>query len=390
MKIAILTYWESSDNYGQILQCFALQRYLIDCGYDTYLVKYSPREQQVSIFRKIGQGFKRIIGLSQIKKYVALKKFQKEEYQLRTINEKQNVYRDFSNFRNHYIRSTEKIYYSINDLKNNPPEADLLICGSDQVWRDSLKIKNVAGWFLQFGNEKTRRISYAASVGRTIANSEREIFSRYLSKFNAISVREKATCEFCRQIGYDNTKLVCDPTLLLTGDYYKEIFEIPGCVDKNPYIFFYTLNILSKDEIAWDVIDKQRKRRKLAIKAVASSGYYQARSIIPGVENILATIPEWMTLILNAKYVVTTSFHGVVFSILFHKPFIAISLKGKYSDANNRIRDLLTELGLEACLCSDEEEIDSAFDSTINWETVEKKLEKYRERGIKFLERNIK
>lgn len=389
MKIAILTYYESSDNYGQILQCFALQQYLLNLGHDAYLVKYSPKEEHPSKQKRIFNILKKIINITYIKKYIASKRLQREELELKSRNEKLNSQREFELFRKKYIKSTDNIYHSIDELKNNPPDADIYVCGSDQVWRDSLKQDNVAGWYLQFGKKDVQRISYAASIGRNIAKDEEEIFIRYLSAFDAISLREKKARDYCKTIGFHNAELVCDPTILLTSDYYQKNLKTKAILKEKPYVFFYILNIVSKDEFPWDVINQQIHNRGWEIKSVCSSGYYQARNIIPETDNILATVPEWIELIQNAEFIITSSFHGAVFSILFHKPFIVLPLKGDHADANDRIKSLLNELDLNSQLCFNGEDIIKAFDFSIDWDSVEDKIALLRQSGEKFIERNF-
>lgn len=389
MKIAILTYWESSDNYGQILQCFALQKYLNTLGHEVYLVKYSPSDGKSSAPILLTDIIKKIMSITHIRKYISARQFQKEELKLKEKNEELNTKREFELFRNQYIKLSETVYFSIDDLRDNPPDADMYICGSDQVWRDSVRQKNVAGWYLQFGKEEVLRISYAASIGRQILKDEEGIFKRYLSTFNAISLREKKSRDYCSRIGFTNAELVCDPTILLTNDYYRETLKIKTKTEELPYAFFYTLNILSKDDFPWEVVKQELQYRNWSIKSVVSSGYYQARSIIPETENILATVTEWIELIQNAEIIITSSFHGVVFSILFHKPFIALPLKGDHADANERIKSLLVDLNLISLFCFNDEEITRAFNYTINWDSVEYKLECLRKSGEAFIERNI-
>lgn len=84
------------------------------------------------------------------------------------INAKQNVLRHFDNFRNEYITVSERIYYGLQELRSYPPKADIYICGSDQVWNNPLALTNTPAWFLAFGKKQTRRVSYAASIGREL------------------------------------------------------------------------------------------------------------------------------------------------------------------------------------------------------------------------------
>ena len=171
MRIGVVTYWSSDDNYGQQLQCFALQQYLISQGHDAFLIKYLPPKRMLTFFEKI---LKKVT-LQNVANLITgerkkNRKFQANEMLLKKENEKKNKARHFSDFRRRYIRSTETIYGSISELRQNPPSADIYICGSDQVWNNPILDENTAGWFLDFGEAK--RIAYAVSIGRNISKKE--------------------------------------------------------------------------------------------------------------------------------------------------------------------------------------------------------------------------
>lgn len=132
MRIGIITYWSSSDNYGQQLQCFALQKYLKGLGHDAYLIKYMPTSK-VPLWRRIARF---------LKYHLLTPSGQKEKDKALAMvsqkNELNNVKRDFIGFRAKYIVSTDIVYHSIKELRENPPTADVYICGSDQVWNNRL------------------------------------------------------------------------------------------------------------------------------------------------------------------------------------------------------------------------------------------------------------
>lgn len=385
MKIAILTYWSSSDNYGQLLQCYALQKYLQDNGHKAYLVRYQPVNPNIrsspTIWEKL-KGVKLKNLLPWVRK--RLKAEATYEDYLRALNKKLNEQRKFNEFRDSYLSVSEVVYHSIEELRATSPQADMYICGSDQVWHDSLLQPNVAGWFLQFGGSNIKRISYAASIGRDITMEEIDIFKRYLSRFDAISLREYNACDYVRSIGFNKAVVVADPTILLPIDGFSEVVPSVLPVSK-PYIFFYTLNIKTSKEICWDEICPIIREEDLDVKSVGSSGYYPARNIIPDCENIQATIPEWISLIKGAKYVVTTSFHGVVFCVKLHKPFIAVPLTNEYSKGNTRLTSLLDFIGLSHRIVSRKSNIRDLLHAEISWDSVDCKMDELRQKGVEFL-----
>lgn len=390
MRIAVLTYWSSSDNYGQLLQCYALQKYLKDHGHEVYLVRYLPEYKNLNIKPSLWSRLKgvKLRNLLPWERRRLRNEAAYEEY-LRKYNKKNNELRKFNEFRETYLSFSQIVYRSIEDLRENPPLADVYICGSDQVWHDSLFQPNVAGWYLQFGNHEVKRISYAASIGREINSEEEAVFSTYLSKFDAISLREKNACSYVRSIGFNEAVVVADPTILLPLEGFKEIFQ-PVIRDIKPYIFFYTLNIKTSKEIYWNEFSSIIKDENLDVKTVGSSGYYPARNIIPVCENIQATIPEWISLINDAKYVVTTSFHGVVFCIKLHKPFVAIPLANEYSKGNARLVSLLEYVGLPDRIYSKESSIRDLLHSEISWNSVDSKMNELSQKGIDFLDQVLK
>ena len=381
MRIGIVTYWSSSDNYGQQLQCFALQKYLIGLGHDAYLIKYMPTSH-IPLWRRIARSVKYRLLVSSEQK--------EKDRNTKLISERNkllNCRRGFKEFRDKYIKSTEIVYRNIKELRNNPPAADIYICGSDQVWNNSLSDPDTAGWFLDFGKPTVKRVSYAASIGRDIDSSEINRFTKYLKNFIAISVREQKAYALCHQLGFDKSMIVIDPTLLLNSSAYDSIeIDSNGTdVAGKPYVFIYTLNIRTAEEIYWDDFQKIIAKGALLIRSVSSSGYLPARELLPGVHNEQATIPEWLSLIKHSEYVITTSFHGVVFCLLYHKPFYAVLLQNEYSKGNDRIISLLANVGLENRAIASTHDIEIAQYADICWEEIDKKIYQFRKKSIDFL-----
>lgn len=382
MRIGIVTYWRSSDNYGQQLQCFALQKYLIGLGHDTYLIKYMPTNH-IPLWRRIARSIKYRLLVSSEQK--------EKDKKLKLICERNNLLncrRGFKEFRDKYIKSTEIVYRNIKELRNNPPDADIYICGSDQVWNNSLKDPDTAGWFLDFGKPTVKRVSYAASIGRDIDCSEINRFTKYLKNFNAISVREKKAYALCHQLGFDKLIIAIDPTLLLNSSAYDSIEIDSNGIDVagEPYVFIYTLNIRTAEEIYWDDFQKIIAKNGLKIRSVSSSGYLPARELLPGVQNEQATIPEWLSLIKHSEYVITTSFHGVVFCLLYHKPFYAVLLNNEYSKGNDRIVSLLESLHLSNLIVSNSESLKQINFENIDWIDIDAMIALLRQKSTHFID----
>lgn len=382
MRIGIVTYWSSSDNYGQQLQCFALQKYLIGLGHDAYLIKYMPTSH-IPLWRRIARSIKYRLLVSSEQK--------EKDRNTKLISEKNkllNCRRGFKEFRDKYIKSTEIVYRNIKELRNNPPEADIYICGSDQVWNNSLSDPDTAGWFLDFGKPTVKRVSYAASIGRDIDSCEINRFTKYLKNFNAISVREQKAYALCHQLGFDNSIIAIDPTLLLNSSDYDLIeIDTNGIkVAGKPYVFIYTLNIRTAEEIYWDDFHKIIAKDGLLIRSVSSSGYLPAQDLLPDIQNEQATIPEWLSLIKHSEYVITTSFHGVVFCLLYHKPFYAVLLQNEYSKGNDRIVSLLESLHLSNLIVSNRESLKQINFENIDWIDVDAMIALLRQKSTHFID----
>ena len=376
MKIGIITYWMSDDNYGQILQAFSLQKYLSNQGHSTFLIAYTSQSKKLNIYIK--EIIKCFI-------YIITKNFKYEEIFLSYKNKWKNRKRKFKQFKSMYLPRTKKEYFSLEELKQNPPEADIYITGSDQVWNNTACKKENGVWYLDFGNKNIIKASYAASSGRTFSQEEYPYIKKYLSKFKSIGVRECDLLNDIKSIGINQGELVLDPTLLLPKEEFLSLCNKGEKHCKKEYIFLYILNVESASDIDWNTINTYRKNKHLDCKIVSSSGYYQAKELIDEIKNIQASIPEWIWYINNAECVVTTSFHGIVFCIKFQKPFIAIPLKGKYSKSNNRIFTLLEKLGLSSRIFSEDKDFAELIEAPINWLEVNKLLEKEKENSYTFL-----
>lgn len=209
--------------------------------------------------------------------------------------------------------------------------ADLWIVGSDQVWRP-IYTSHINNYFFDFLTENENRISYAASFGVDrweFTEQNTEYIRTLLKKFSAISVRETSGVELCKKyIGLDVTQ-VLDPTLLVNAEDYLSL------IDNTKYPDY--------DYIATYILDNSRNKHKI-IKQ--ESKRYQLPSYRIGEihKEAIDSLESWITTIAYAKYVITDSFHGCVFSIIFKKP---VKILGNEERGNTRIDSLISTLGLK-------------------------------------------
>lgn len=382
-KIGIMTYWESYDNYGQQLQCWALQHYLRSLGYDAFLIRQFvwPPACRKGI-KRIKQWVKNKIAdflyITRLAYFPTIAKY------FKFCLDKEACRRRFPLFRQNHLKMT-KVYNQPHKLIENPPEADIYITGSDQVWNYSMPDEPLRNFFLQFGDDSVKRIAYAPSIGHVDFPPELSgTISRYLSCFSAISVRESSAVSIIENLGYNATP-VLDPTMLLCADDYLKLAKKEK---GRKGVFIYSMNYESRDDIPFDDIQKFANVHDLPIIVTPGSGFVKAKELFEGVEYSYATIPQWIMHIANAELVVTASFHGVVFAILFHRSFIYTPLKGQYEGSNKRVLDLLRYLGLESRVLNNS--VYSVFNQSINWNEVDEKMNQQKEISIKFLLTNVK
>jgi hypothetical protein len=368
LRIGIVTLWGTS-NYGQNLQAYALQRFLRDAGHDAFLIRYPLIEYKDSSPVKWLKLFLRNI-LPPILLFF-IYKLKDKNISLASLKRHTNshktkssfsFYRDssyllhlraISQFLDAHINQSALFYSSIAELKSNPPDADAYITGSDQVWNfwgqplEIAKYETADAFFLNFGKPDILRIAYAASFGtRTIDKKSAKIIKPLINIFSYVSVREESAITLCESCGYRNTEWVPDPTLLLNTDHYRSLYAKSQVkIPNKPYCLVYMI----RDNI--DFLHKiiyWAKMKNIEVLLITNSGLIQHIY-----KETFATIPEWLCLIDNAENVITDSYHGSIFSIIFGKPFGIIPYIGCENDI--RLNDLFNRFNLRFPLLDDDE-----------------------------------
>jgi len=304
MKIAIVTL-SLTNNYGGLLQNFALQYALKRLGHEPVTIDYLRALFATSFIRCLLSWLKTILFY-----YVPLKRRVFIRYSRKA---KRSAWSN--EFVEKWIRLTAKCYkYKIKELEG----CDAVIVGSDQVWRPRYNYR-IEDRFLEFAKDfSIKRVAYAASFGVDgweYTCRQTRICSTLAQKFDAISIREESGVKLCKEhLGVDAT-WVLDPTLLLTKEDYLPICrKVPICADK--YLAVY---VLDENDDVKKLYEKEAAIRGLVIKKF----YADLKSTL--------TVPEWLAMFRDASYVVTDSFHGTVFSIIFGKEFKCIHNKSRGS-----------------------------------------------------------
>lgn len=311
-------------NFGAMLQAYALIAYLRSLGHDVraidYRAPYSP-------IRKIN--FKWVppeLNLLVVKQLYCIYKYRR--------NKLEQKRRDaFEVFFNKYIPVTDIKYHSIEEIRANPPSADLYIAGSDQIWNTLFPNGTDAAFYLDFGGN-TRRISYAASIAVERIDGDKEPFVKnHLRRFDAISVREQSGQKLLDSYGFESC-VVVDPVFFLDKNQWCEF-----CSDE---LFQY------KYILVYDFEPKGRRIARLA-KRVARLMKCKIYSVGPfshqyADKSFVDVGPEvFLSMVNNAQCVISNSFHGTAFSIIFGKNFFVVD---REDGLNVRMHDLLGKYGL--------------------------------------------
>jgi len=366
-SIAVLTYWDSNTNYGQVLQCYALQRFLRDAGHSPQVIRYhlgaelSLRSGLIKRLRA-GLSFKKLINGHYVRMLFRTA--------TRETSDETNV-RDFDGFRAG-ITFSDRGYSSLEELRNDPPPAEAFIVGSDQVWTRWLHEQTARVFLLDFAPVGATRMAYAASFGRVaLDESEVPLFRECLAPFALVGVREQTGLEICRSIPEDRARLVCDPTLLLTPDTW---LDIAGPPPEAPDQFVYIMDDPKQNPAAQHALALLAERS--GTTRFTSSARYEAEGA-----DYNPTVGQWIHAINGSRLVVTNSYHGVIFCVMMNTPFVAL-LKHSSNPQNARIIDLLKMLGLEqrmAATDASREALQSLMDSTIDWTHCNETLAHFRQ-----------
>jgi polysaccharide pyruvyl transferase WcaK-like protein len=376
MKIGILTQ-PLHNNYGGLLQAYALQKILKDMGHEP--VTLDIRAPEINTSYKL----LRSIGSRVIRKYILQQAIDSVIPFVPTSKEKQIIGQHSAKFVSENIQTTDPLI--ANKIKHSdltPFEA--FIVGSDQVWRPAYS-PNIFTFFLDFIPEKTKikRIAYAASFGVDYweFNQKQTTVCRKLAgKFDAISVREDTAVELCRNYLKVEAFHLPDPTLLLSSEEYIQLTtkeQIPS--QKNSLMMY----VLDKSQEKKAIVKKIQNQLNLPVNSVMPSKTLSKENRKDVDQCIFPPVSQWIKGFYDADFVVTDSFHGTVFSIIFNKPFISIANSQR---GTTRFTSLLKLFGLENRLIVNESEVTpELIKAPIDYEQINKIREEKKVQAFRFL-----
>ncbi len=314
MKVGILTLSES-DNYGALLQSYALQTAISKLDAESEVLRFEKKEEKKNESDTKIPAFASMIQ-NQAKKRAEL----------------------FENFRKEFLKTSEKM--SNKDLEKLNEVYDLFIVGSDQVW--NLEVPEVdAKYFLPFA-EPQKRFSYAASFGTsTFPEKMKDWCGNELSKFKNISVREESGRKIIKEIANRDCCVTVDPVLLLDSEEWNKLLY--KSEEKEKYVLLFMLSY--DEELAKKAEDYANKKGLKVCVVNATFIPKYGMDSWSGVD-----VRKWLTLIKNAEAVFCNSFHCLVFSAIFEKKVSIEFLKKELKSRNGRLEEFLENIHLMECI----------------------------------------
>lgn len=363
-KVGILTF-HCADNFGAVLQCYSLQRIISQLGYESKIIDFRP-SAIVSPYSVIQNPF-RIVksGVLGVIKAIGGNICYFNKRVLR-----KNLY---AAFRKAHLNITEQTYLDIREFFNKEGrEYTHCVVGSDQVWNTNMLGQDASAYFLGCDVGKCRRVAYAASLGEAVSSGDQTLFKKSIPLFDFLSVREKSARGFVQQHSARPVAVVLDPTLLLSTEEWRKVAVTPK-IDK--YVFVYDLWI---NHVVIDVVSFIAK--ELGLKVVS---YQNKKSYSSGHADYSYAGPaDFLGLLMNAEFVVTSSFHGTTLAISNKKKFVTIP----HPTRGARMVDLIDTLGLNSRLVRSVSDLARInLREPIDYSGTDKLLDIERERSLDYL-----
>ena len=361
-------------NVGSALQAYALQHVVESLGYECELIDYRyPTTEHLAYQQRILQ----VHQLSLFELVMSVLRRIKSIFNKDSVN-------PFEVFYKKHFHCTEHSYSTRLQLLTECPVYDIYMSGSDQVWNPQY-IGFDTSFLLDFAPEGARRISYASSFTiNKLPYVFNNVYKNELMKFAHVSVRERSGIKIVKELTGKDSVNVCDPTLLLSADQWSVLADQSMFkTDQHFIVVYFMAYAYNPYPDVFDYIDRVYKQLNLPIVFFNAwggqkSNYKEMRVPVKGPN-------EFLYLFSHADYVITDSFHGTAFSLIFQKPFITC-IQSKESQ-DSRVTDLLDEIGAidHAVVDNKKDELPS---QNIDLNVV-KKIEKYRKHSLDWLIKNI-
>ncbi|MFV0590660.1 MAG: polysaccharide pyruvyl transferase family protein [Draconibacterium sp.] len=381
-KIGIITV-SRTINFGAELQAFALQHKLNQLEYNAEVIDYLYYKNKRHIAAKDSKpemkfGIKELIKNTLLYRYISPvidrilpmfnSKTKQRNLNFETFHKKNTVF--------------SREFRSIGELYGYKHKYDVFISGSDQVWNPAT-FSSLKPYLLDFAPKGKKRIAYAASFGVSkVSENYIDTYRSLFSKMDAIAVREESAKDLIKQITNRETEVVLDPTLLLAKSDWENISDSANIKVDQPYILIYDLH---PSESLIEVTKKIKNKLGLPVYRICKRSFRNPKN--EGVINIEDAGPsEFVSLFMNAKHVITNSFHGTVFSTNFNIPFHVVLNPTRKN--NSRITGFLEKTGLTECIIW-EDQIDKRIKTNVDFENANNVLNQLRLKSLDFIKKAI-
>ena len=371
MKIGILTL-PPRENYGGILQCYALQTILERMGHKVTIIDEPYKAENIPLYQMSLRICKRLFY-----KYILRRKcnifIERDLEKSRPI-----ILQHLERFIKQYLH--RKIYASIFEIEKN--EFDAIIVGSDQIWRYKY-CKHIDNAFLVFtGGWNVKRIYYAASFGTDYwdySKRDTKKCRKAITLFNAVSVREDSGVQLCKKYLNIDAEWVVDPTMLLQKKDYEQLIDSYKTTQCKGNLFCY---ILDKSFDKEQLIKKVAEEKKLIPFSITDPNG-NIRTNINGL--IKQPIEYWLKAFRDSEFIITDSFHACVFCIIFNKPFVVI---GNFDRGMTRFESLFKRFKIQNNLLfsSRDYEVGKDYSLPTNIDII---LKESVQQGLNFLNNNL-
>ncbi len=377
MKIGIITF-HFAHNQGAVLQCYALQCFLKKQGYDVEVINYCPSYHTNRYSAKRNPFIMAVSSLKknrnakiQKKLYHMVRSFAKGIYIsiAGTYKLREKKFAEFT--KTHLNLSGE--YKTLKALQKMPPECDAYISGSDQLWNPDLVNSGFdSAYFLNFGGSNIKKITYAVSLRENYTQEEKDEIMTYCRNINVISSRERS--ETLYELLGENYTVCVDPTLLLEKEEYADAEN--EIKEAEPYIFVYGFESSHNILEAVDEISKKTGLRIIngSPDRVMLNNAIKLCNYGPG---------EFLSYIKNADFVITNSFHGTAFSLIYNKQFVTVA----HTTRGRRMTELLEKVGLSERIWKEKND---EWKKEIDYAEVEQKRNALKQQSAEYLNKSLK
>lgn len=353
--VAILNMRFPTNNFGAILQSYAMSNLIRSLGYNPKVINY--------ISQDLNQARDKVSTLS------------------------------LDKFRENNIPYTLPCYTD-QDLINLNKDFDIFIVGSDQVWNYNYLrwafSDDIAKYFFNFVLPSKKLISYAASFAEDHwdgSSDEIKIVKKAINHFSSVSVREKSGVDICKKLFNIKAECVLDPTLLLGIDQYQSIINSESLDSPSEkYVAYFTLDNNLEENIRGNSdFVKFCKKRGFGLKNIRG----KTRNVLNQERFIYNSVPAWLNYIKNSEFIITDSYHCIIFAVLFKKQFLCIE---RGYAGNERLGSLFSILGIKSRFFKSIKDIDleNLFKEELDYGNIEKNLDKEKKKSLMFLAKSLK